>query len=294
MKFQFFIIFSIFICSQLKSQNAYLSIQADVSDATVFINKIEKGKVPYEAMVAPGTYSIRIYKSISVDEEYYYFEKITIKGNDIKKINVVMQKRYTDVYEKRKEEERKRLAEMEKNIKYGSLTDSRDGQIYKTISIGSQTWMAENLAYRTNIGSYWAYDNNNNNVEKYGLLYNWETSKNICPTSWHLPSNNEWTTLITYLNGDEKNAGSKMKTKTGWNYHIDGHCLNSSGFSALPAGNCINNGTFQYLNEAAFFWTSSPDEGKDAYYIYLDYRYDYVLQGDHFRTNGFSIRCVKD
>ena len=85
--------------------------------------------------------------------------------------------------------------------------------------------MAENLAYKASSGC-WAYNNDQNNVAKYGYLYNWETAKVVCPAGWHLPTNDEWTTLENYLGG-EAVAGNKLKSATGW----DG--TNESGFSAF-------------------------------------------------------------
>ncbi len=110
----------------------------------------------------------------------------------------------------------------------GSFTDSRDGKVYKTVKIGTQTWMAENLAFKTESGC-WAYDNDESNVAKYGRFYNWETSKKVCPAGWHLPSDKEWKTLTDFLGG-ENVAGGKMKSKTDWNDPNTG-ATNKSGFN---------------------------------------------------------------
>ena len=91
-----------------------------------------------------------------------------------------------------------------------SFVDSRDGKEYKTIKIGEQVWMAENLAYKPYSGKYWAYDNDNSNLEKFGYLYDWETACNVCPNGWHLPNDNEWIELTEYLGGKEV-AGTMMK-----------------------------------------------------------------------------------
>ena len=118
-----------------------------------------------------------------------------------------------------------------KDKKASQLTDKRDGKTYKTVKIGTQEWMAENLAYKPSSGNYWAYDDDNSNVAKYGYLYDWETAKKVCPSGWHLPSDEEWTTLTDYLGGEDV-AGTKMKSTSGWKE--DGNGTNESGFSALP------------------------------------------------------------
>ena len=95
----------------------------------------------------------------------------------------------------------------------GTFTDSRDGKTYKYVTIGKQVWMAENLAYAPSSGNYWAYHNNSSNVAKYGYLYDWQTSKNVCPTGWHLPTDEEWQELIDFAGGKD-DAGTKLKAKT--------------------------------------------------------------------------------
>jgi uncharacterized protein (TIGR02145 family) len=89
-------------------------------------------------------------------------------------------------------------------IAFGQLTDKRDGKTYKTVKIGNQVWMAENLAFKPSSGNYWAYDDDNSNVAKYGYLYDWETALDVCPAGWHLPSDKEWPVLTDYLGGVKK------------------------------------------------------------------------------------------
>lgn len=116
----------------------------------------------------------------------------------------------------------------------GTLTDSRDGKVYKTVKIGTQTWMAENLAYQDYYKLGKAYGADQSTVATYGYLY---TSGAVsCPTGWHIPSVDEWNTMITYL-GDETIAGDKLKAKTSWSkQNTSTTATNSSGFSALPGG----------------------------------------------------------
>ena len=96
----------------------------------------------------------------------------------------------------------------------GTFTDPRDGKVYKTVTIGTQTWFAENLAYKLSNGCY-AYRQNEYNVSKYGYLYLYETAKNACPSGWHLPNDIEWNSLINFLGGKEV-AGVKLKQNNVW------------------------------------------------------------------------------
>ena len=112
--------------------------------------------------------------------------------------------------ERRQEEEIKKQQTKKKQNQENKFTDSRDGKIYKTVKIGNQVWFAENLAYKASSGC-WAYDDDQSNVNKYGYLYDWKTAKKVCPTGWHLPTNEEWATLTSYLGGEE-DAGEKLKS----------------------------------------------------------------------------------
>ena len=88
--------------------------------------------------------------------------------------------------------------EFNSNLAYGSLTDSRDGQVYKTIKLGSQEWLAQNMNYSTSNGS-WCYNDSIQYCEVYGKLYNWEAAKTVCPSGWHLPGADEWSVLTAFL-----------------------------------------------------------------------------------------------
>ena len=116
----------------------------------------------------------------------------------------------------------------------GTFTDARDGKVYKTVTIGTQTWFAENLAYKTTDGCL-VYDNDINNLATYGYLYNWETAKKACPAGWHIPSNEEWKTLVLYLGGQGAAGKLMEKGKTHWVSPLI-IADNSSGFTALPGG----------------------------------------------------------
>ncbi len=181
--------------------------------------------------------------------------------------------------------------ETEDNCEYGTLLDDRDGQTYKTVKIGNQWWMADNLNYETE-NSY-CYDDDPSNCSKYGRLYTWAAAKTVCPEGWHLPDTTEWNTLFTAVGGSST-AGAKLKSQTGWTAYYGITNEDSFGFSALPAGFRFDYG--HYINEGdyAYFWSSTEYSSYGAYYVSLDYNGDYAYLGNDGKSNGFSVRCVKD
>jgi uncharacterized protein (TIGR02145 family) len=199
------------------------------------------------------------------------------------------------------------------SLKYGSMTD-QDGNVYKTITIGTQTWMAENLRttkYRDGSAipnvtgnSDWvaittgAFCTNNYIPEAdpsvtYGRLYNWYTvndSRNIAPAGWHVPADTEWTTLITYLGG-ENAAGGKMKEIgiTHW-YNPNGGATNESGFTALPTGLRESfDGTFVNVGYYGYYWSST-----NAWHCEVYYWDAKAYRSGFYKTSGFAVRLVKD
>jgi uncharacterized protein (TIGR02145 family) len=190
----------------------------------------------------------------------------------------------------------------------GFFIDTRDGHKYKTVKIGTQVWMAENLAYKAVKGCY-AFDDNPVNVRHYGYLYNYETAVNVCPSGWHLPTDNEWKLLEKDLGmnnleiekvGDRGDGiGSKLKSKTGWENNGNGN--NVSGFSALPAGlRCegfkCTEGTFIGLGSQGRWFSSTMDlYGPWIRGIYSDTRIErsqcYESNGS---SDGYSVRCIKN
>lgn len=175
---------------------------------------------------------------------------------------------------------------------FGTLTDTRDDKTYKTVKIGTQWWMAENIAYKEDTGC-WAYNNDESNAAKYGRLYNWETAQNVCPAGWHLPSDAEWATLTNYIGGKQK-AGGKMKATSGWNSSNTG-TTNESGFNALPAGYRNNGGgSFDGLGACTIFWSSASGESKDAWSGFRYYSLGNCYRYGYDRSYGFSVRCSKD
>lgn len=193
-----------------------------------------------------------------------------------------------------------------------------DGNTYNTISIGSQIWMKENLKtvhYNngdpislvtdleewalTETGSYCDYNNSLSDGNIYGHLYNYyavKDDRNICPSGWHVPSDNEWNTLVDYLGGSEV-AGSKMKEK-GEKYwtiqNID--ATNTSGFSAIPGGGRYPE--YYHINEVAYWWTSSAGTisgGWGAIYRAIAYDSKMVYRFDNAAlANGYNVRCIKN
>ena len=211
------------------------------------------------------------------------------------------------------------------------LKDLRDGKIYKTVTIGNQVWMAENLNYydSTNLSvkaKSWCYNDSAYYCEKYGRLYTWaaavdsvklyrdesidcgygracvlsDTVYGICPQGWHLPSNTEWESLFSAV-GDQSTAAKMLRTTSGW---VDGgNGTDSVGFSALPAGfmtnlDCNgrvgNVGCFGGDGYAAFFWSATENSVYEAYYFELYYFLE-GASGHYISKNyAYSVRCVRD
>ena len=175
-------------------------------------------------------------------------------------------------------------------IAEGILTDSRDGQTYKTITIGTQTWMAENLNYETS-GSY-CYNDSIEYCNKYGRLYTWEEAMESCPDGWHLPSGVDWENLFTAVGG-KSTAGKVLKSQSGWSENGNG--TDAFDFSALPAGCRSSHGIFNYDSSAANFWSSATEPDEIAFYSLNLYNfYEFARFGTHRKDHAASVRCVKD
>ena len=152
----------------------------------------------------------------------------------------------------------------EQESPYGQFTDNRDGKTYKTVNIGTQIWMAENLNYETSDGS-WFYDSIPYNASTYGRLYNWETANNACPSGWHLPSDDEWKQLEMTIGMSQSDAddinwrgtdeGTKLKAVSGWSRNGNG--TDEYGFTALPGGYLSSSNDFRFKNNVASFWSST-------------------------------------
>ncbi|MBI5475633.1 MAG: hypothetical protein HY964_02720 [Ignavibacteriales bacterium] len=186
----------------------------------------------------------------------------------------------------------------------GSFTDTRDGKIYKTIKIGDQWIMAENLAYKPVNGNYWAYDNDTMNVAKYGYLYDWETAKQVAPQGWHLPTESDFLTFRKSLGGKRdlyKYLGGTMELV--YKQMVIGGC----GFNALMAGVRRGDGKFFGLGGQTDFWSSTKTNNGQCFYI-LDAKIDGKPRGlldskegtaaladqQDNATWGKSVRLFKD
>ncbi len=186
----------------------------------------------------------------------------------------------------------------------------KDGNTYKTITIGNQVWMAENLNYATESGS-WHYNDNPENGELYGRLYTWETACEVCPDGWHLPTAEEWEQLIDFVENNIENNDSTHKNlqvakalaaTNGWNSTGDINSVaaelssnNKTGFTALPGGYRYYDGKYYNRGQVGIWWTSSKfplskEVYRSAYYI------SNRSVGNDFVSGwyGASVRCVKD
>lgn len=205
------------------------------------------------------------------------------------------------------------LNSCEKEKKSGLPTDG-DGNEYDTVAIGSQVWLKENLKttkYRNGdpiylvtdntkwiswpTGAYCWYDNKPEYKDTYGALYNYKaaSTNSLCPEGWHVPSEIDWSQLVTHLESPEgqHNGGGKLK-ETGtlhWMQQSQ-YTTNETGFTALPSGRRILDGTFSDIKQHAFWWTTSFNT-----YVTVHYSTEYMEFGGYYDGKpGFSVRCLKD
>lgn len=217
-------------------------------------------------------------------------------------------------------------ARLNPKIIYGTLTDHRDSKVYKTVKIGDQTWMAENLDYADSVttpslkGKSRCYNDVVENCAVTGRLYTWaaaidsvklydggngvncgylractlpEKVSGICPSGWHLPTKDEWQTLFTAVGGSST-AGAKLKSQTGWPAHNGITNEDAYGFSALPAGIWHDDLYFNNVGNMAYFWSATQNDWDFAYYMYLCYYDDEAHLSYYSKSFGLSVRCLKD
>jgi uncharacterized protein (TIGR02145 family) len=202
------------------------------------------------------------------------------------------------------------------DLTYGTVTDV-DGNIYKTIDIGTQTWMAENLKTthfnnsnaipEVTSNSAWGnlktpgfcwYDNDSSTYRyAYGALYNWYAAKadNICPTGWHVPTQDEWDALVTFIGG-KTGGGIKLKETGPAHWKATGEATNEFGFTAIPGGYRQYYGTFLWIGNDASWWSSTESDANQAwnYSISREAIVDNIWVGPMQKVFGYSIRCIKD
>ena len=162
----------------------------------------------------------------------------------------------------------------------GTFTDDRDGQIYKTVKIGNQIWLAENFAFNTNPGA-WAYNDDLKNIANFGLLYSWESAIKIVPNGWHLPTKQDFEKLINRY-GNEYGAYMKL---------IQG---GESGFNNVFAG--YRNHENEYISKDTYtsFWSVTDIKRTHAWYFNIDSDFEMATISNFVKSIGFSVRLIKD
>jgi uncharacterized protein (TIGR02145 family) len=173
---------------------------------------------------------------------------------------------------------------------------------YRTVEIGEQMWMAENLDYK--YGNSWCYEDKETNCEKYGRLYDWETAKKVCPSGWHLPTNADWDKLFLYVDSDygieEINvsftAGKDLKATSGWNNYEgkSGNGMDKYDFSALPGGARKSDGSFHNIGSDGDWWSASDDGAIGVYYRGMSRDYEGTFCYTDTKSVGYSVRCVEN
>jgi uncharacterized protein (TIGR02145 family) len=200
-------------------------------------------------------------------------------------------------------------------LTYGTVTDI-DSNIYKTIKIGKQTWMVENLkvAHYQNgdplpnviyiknwdtliTGAFCEYNNFPANGKTFGKLYNWyavHDNRNIAPTGWHVADMDDWDTLRKFL-GDSKDLGGKIK-ETGFSHWLKPNtgATNETGFTALPGGYRNEGGNYYDASYSARFWTNTDFPGHGAHMLLLYADQNVLINGNNDKKSALSVRCIKD
>jgi uncharacterized protein (TIGR02145 family) len=170
-----------------------------------------------------------------------------------------------------------------------TFTDPRDNKVYRTVEIGTQVWMAQNLNY--NASGSLCHSNEESNCATYGRLYNWDTALTACPAGWHLSSQGEWLVLKNLTS--DNTTGKHLKATSGWNDYNGqtGNGLDTYGFTALPGGAEV--GIFFAIGMDGYWW-SSNGQGSSAYYFYIYNNSDFLEWSAITKNNYYSVRCLKD
>lgn len=170
-----------------------------------------------------------------------------------------------------------------------AFTDNRDGKVYKTVLIGSQTWFAENLNY--DMPNSWCIE-----CETYGRVYTYQAATQGCPLGWHLPSEAEWNVLTDFAGGRSVVGGNLKETGTEhWKSPNTG-ATNTSGFTALPHGYRSMNGVLNFKTKMGLWWSSGENVKfpMNAWSLRLDYNKSEVSYVESDKNVGLSVRCIKD
>lgn len=179
-----------------------------------------------------------------------------------------------------------------KAVKKSEVKDARDGQVYRVVNIAGLIWMGDNLNYNAE-GSF-CLDDDENNCIAYGRLYSWDVAQKACPAGFRVPTHADFEKLWTAA-GADFNAGYLLKTNYGWKGDTNGN--DTLKFSAMPAGNRFDDGTYGNLAKFAFFWTAD-DKSEDIpagearvwYLTNKSMAFGYTAKSKKF---AFSLRCVK-
>ncbi|MEA2042220.1 MAG: FISUMP domain-containing protein [Bacteroidota bacterium] len=269
----------LFGLSSVRGQST-LVIKSNISGAVVKLDGQKKGETPCNIMIEHGTYKVTAVKKINDYEQFFYSGEVSIGRKEVKEITLTLKKGLVPEHEK------KTMA------KEDTIIDKRDNQEYRTIEIGSQIWMAENLNFDTGDGNC-CYDSISDNCEIYGRLYTWTAAQNSCPQGWHLPSDDEWIQLEKSLGMPSSEAG-----ETGYRGTNQGKQLMKDGithFNVIMAGTkSFYDGSFSNLTVSTNFWTSSAFDESNAYNRYFKADKIKVGRGYDDKANSFSVRCIKD
>lgn len=194
----------------------------------------------------------------------------------------------------------------------GQLTDERDKEVYKTVKIGEQWWMAENLNFKKD--SSWVYENNEDNSAKFGRLYTWQSAMSGCPVGWHLPTDQEWMKLESalglleddlerlYWRGNNQGLGNLLKSNSEDWPSLTG---DQNGFNATPGGYfkqmvilfAFKKSKFKDLGTSGIYWTGTAKDKRakgNAWYRFFDDKNAGIFRAAIYKDHAYSVRCVKD
>ena len=178
-----------------------------------------------------------------------------------------------------------------------SVGGSCDIKDYRTVKIGTQTWIAQNL--NCDVAGSVCYNNDSTYCTKYGRLYEWEAAMKACPSGWHLSSNDDWEVLVKFAGG-AMFAGAKLKAVDGWEWYElsdkSGGGTDDYGFAALPGGGGDGMGGFGGADRYGYWWSSSEtkDGKKNTYSWMMDFSLDHVIDNATRKSGVCTVRCVKD